>query len=96
MTVRCGNLQVSNIAELTHFHEWKTQQKRKGTMDVCAICTEAFFYFVAYVALKPLVVLVGCMIVRDVRLELTDRYTHTHTLTYTHTHTLTHTHAYCG
>ena len=43
MTVRCGNLRVSNIAELTHFHEWKTQQKRKGTMDVCAIRTKAFF-----------------------------------------------------
>ena len=32
--------------------------------------------------LKPLVYLVGCVIVRDVRLELTDRHTHTHT----HTH----------
>ena len=27
MAVRCGNLRVSNTVELTHFHEWKTQQK---------------------------------------------------------------------
>ena len=39
------------------------------------------FYFAAHVTLKPLVFLVGRVIARDVRLELTDRQTdrHTHT-----------------
>ena len=36
------------------------------------------FYFATHVTLKSLVFLVGRVIARDVRLELTDRQTHTH------------------